>query len=48
MRDSKSIVPELIKENSPIIEVCKKPPIKFIRYQSYGLKQLYERLGKRK
>jgi len=48
MKESKSIVPSLIKTNSPIIEECKKPPIKFIKYKSYGLKQLYERLGKRK
>jgi hypothetical protein len=47
MRDSKSIVPSLVKTNSPIIEECKKPPIKLIKYQSYGLKKLYKRLDEK-
>lgn len=53
MKD-KSTIEQMIDEDKkgiykhPLIEECKKPPIKFIRYRSYGLKQLYERLGKRK
>lgn len=48
MNDSKSVIPRLIKTNSPIIQELNKPPIKLIKYQSHGLKKLYERLGKRK
>jgi hypothetical protein len=44
---NKSVVPELIKKNSPLIRECMKPPLKLVKHQDYGLKKLYERLGKR-
>jgi len=47
MKESKSIVPSLIKTNSPIIEECKKPPIKFVPHRDYGLKKLYKRLDEK-
>jgi len=48
MNESKSVISRLIETNSPIIKEMMKPPIKYIKYQSHGLKRLYARLDKRK
>ena len=38
-----SIVDEL-KEDSPLLLEIRKPQIKFIRHQNYGVRKLYDRL----
>ena len=44
---NKSVIPRLKETNSPIIQELNKPQIKYIKYQSHGLKKLYARIGKR-
>lgn len=43
MKPSKSII-DYIDKNGPIMKEIRKPPIKFIKSQSYGVRKLWKRL----
>lgn len=36
-----------LSEDGPIAKELKKPPIKYIKHKDYGVRKLYERLGKK-
>ena len=42
-KDISSIVDKLAKD-SPLLLEIRKPQIKFIRHQNYGVRKLYDRL----
>ena len=52
LEKDRSVIAQLIEEDKkgikhPLIEECKKPPIKFVPHRDYGLKRLYQRLNEK-
>jgi len=52
LEKDRSVVAQLLEDDKrgikhPLIEECKKPPLKFVKHHDYGLKRLYKRLSEK-